>query len=631
MVQVPDSHFEIKPRRDVVDSLSSEYTDDHSPYHPPGSVPTPVLIAQKIAENKPGGSSNLLQSSLQRCQSMESERPKGYSSDPAVKQGPPTSAKPTRFPANISVIHSNKDHQNQPGANVNIYERRSQMLANLAGTSHHLLQENSQQAADQSVRNTPARSISFRDPTPDISRMEALSKLGLNRSRALSGSMPPPNKSTTLDPLPGSQPSVKPLEASVPPTTEASTKASVTPPTQSLDHVDRKPEMLQTDSFRRHQDGNPQPSPSPSVVTKSSFNPPLEHKAPVIPQSSLELNSYGGKSIVVFPKNEPATSPTSPDPKIISHSQSNPSEFNTYGGKSKVMTPAPGSTMRHDLPDILSSHIDKSQTLPAKSEPLNTGGKSRTFNPSTGGSSEVQTKTFKAPAPTPAPKPHRHTIHAAPSKAAQRPPSPEHRRRSVSMFRPQGITVQFSGRGPMNESRRDALRKLGLLKDSWWTLEMSLLSLGLWCVPAGGSGPVPVRYRTGQDFVAIRTFPENILRRYFIVLLLSTNPSKGLNLTRLSYSLKPSVLLLHNKYSWKMIKSKDKFKDKVAAEWNAIKLHSALFYIIHLLNLFIYPGYIICLMCLFPSSICEINVHTHAVKIFSQLSLFCFHWSVCWL
>uniref|UniRef100_A0A3Q1J903 Proline and serine rich 2 n=1 Tax=Anabas testudineus TaxID=64144 RepID=A0A3Q1J903_ANATE len=247
----------MKPRRDI-DSLPSEYNDDHFPYHPPGSIPTPVLLAQKIAENKAGGTSNLPPPSLQRHQSMESEKPQSYSSDVPVKQGPPTSAKPTRFPANISVVHSIKDHQNQSGANVNINERRAQMLANLAGTSHPLLQEDSQQTAEQSSRNAP-----------------------------------------------------------------------------------------------------------------------------------------------------PLTT-----------------ELNTYGGKSRTINPSSGL-----------------------SRPL-----------------EGQAKTLKPPAPTPAPKPHRHTIHVPAEKAAPKPP--EHRGRSGSMFRPQGITVQFSGRGPMNDSRREALRKLGLLKDS---------------------------------------------------------------------------------------------------------------------------------------------------------------------
>ncbi|XP_045141516.1 proline and serine-rich protein 2 [Echinops telfairi] len=47
---------------------------------------------------------------------------------------------------------------------------------------------------------------------------------------------------------------------------------------------------------------------------------------------------------------------------------------------------------------------------------------------------------------------------------------PEGRKRAGSLpravgFRPQGITVQFSGRGSTEEARREALRKLGLLKE----------------------------------------------------------------------------------------------------------------------------------------------------------------------
>uniref|UniRef100_A0A4W6C2Y1 Proline and serine rich 2 n=1 Tax=Lates calcarifer TaxID=8187 RepID=A0A4W6C2Y1_LATCA len=254
-----------------MDNLPSEYnpplpsgsygpTDSHSSYHPPGCIPTPVLIAQKIAENQAGGTSNLLPSLLRR-RSFESENSPSHSADLPVKQGPPTSAKPTRFPANISVILGSKEHQNQSLANVNIQERRAQMLANLTGTLHPLLPEDPEQ--EQKTRNIPTRSISFRDPTPDKSRMEALSKLGLNRNQ--------------------------------------------------------------------------------------------------------------------FPQ-----------------------------------------------------------------------------------------ESFKAPAPAPAPKPPRHSYHGfgAPSKAAQRALSPDHKRKTGSMFRPQGITVQFSGRGATDESRREALKKLGLLKDS---------------------------------------------------------------------------------------------------------------------------------------------------------------------
>ncbi|XP_040886298.1 proline and serine-rich protein 2 [Toxotes jaculatrix] len=495
MVQTPESHFEIKPRHEPTDSLPSEYnpplpsgsygpTEGHSSYHPPGCIPTPVLIAQKIAENQAGGTSSFLPGSLLRRRSLESEKPLSYSTDPPIKQGPPTSAKPARFPSNISVILGSKEHQNQSLANVNIQERRAQMLANLSGTSHPLQEEDT--PVEQKARNIPTRSISFRDPTPDKSRMEALSKLGLTRNRAMSGGMSLLPSGTSLDPLTGAETSAKPLEASVAPTPETSNKlpeANVTAPPQSQSRIDRKTEVLRTNSFRSQEERNPQPSPSPPAVTQSSYCPPLlENKAPVLPPpevTSLEFNSYGGKSIVVNPyvssRSEPATSPTSLEPKVLPPALANPSELNTYGGKTKVMNPAAVAVTRNDLPDILSSHIDKSQTLPAKSEPppteLNTyGGKSRAINPSAGLNrpSENPTRSFKAPAPTPAPRPPRHSYHGVISsqKTAQRALSPDHRRRSGSMFRPQGITVQFSGRGATNESRREALRKLGLLKDS---------------------------------------------------------------------------------------------------------------------------------------------------------------------
>lgn len=498
MVQTPESHFEIKPRHDPMDSLPSEYnpplpsgsygpTDSHSSYHPPGCIPTPVLIAQKIAENQASGPSNFHPSPFLRRSSLETDKPPSYSPDLPVKQGPPTSAKPSRFPANISVILGSKEHQNQSLANVNIHERRAQMLANLSG-SHPLLQEDPQQVTDQKARNVPTRSISFKDPSPDKSRMEALSKLGLTRNRAMSGGMSLlaiPN-STSLDPLTGAETSAKPLEASVPPVTETSIrlpKSNVATPHQSQILLDRKSEILRTDSFLSHEDRNPQLSPSPPAVTQSSYYPsPLENMAstPSPPEvTSLEFNSYGGKSIVVNPsvssRGELASSPTIHEPKILPPTLANPSEFNSYGGKTKVMTPAPVAVTRSDLPDILSSHIDKSQSLPAKSEPLPTelnsyGGKSRTINPSTGLNrpSNSPAKSFKAPVPTPAPRPPRHSYHGSGTaeKAAQRALSPDHKRRSGSMFRPQGITVQFSGRGATDASRREALRKLGLLKES---------------------------------------------------------------------------------------------------------------------------------------------------------------------
>ncbi|XP_068442171.1 proline and serine-rich protein 2 [Clinocottus analis] len=500
MMQNPGSHFEMKPRREAIDSLPSEYhpplpkssfgsTDNHSSYHPPGCIPTPVLIAQQIADHRGGGTANLPSSSFLRSHSQESDKPQSPAGDSPGKHGPLNSTKPPQFPANISVILGGKDHQNQSLGNVNIQERRAQMLANLTGATNPLLQEDPQpNVALPTVevppvvqppvepptvvlsQNTPTRSISFKDPSPDKSRMEALSKLGLSRNRAMSEGLPllgvPSGPS--LNPQTGAETSAKPIETSAPPTLDTTVKtpeANVTTPRPSP--IESKPEILRTDSLKRYDERHPRPSPSyypppPPLDDVASFPPP--------PEVTLSSNNYGGKSITVNPSvstRRGSATPPGNEPKVLPTALSNPSEFNSYGGKTKVINTAPVAMARSDLPDILSSHM-KSQTLPPD---LNSYGvKSRTFNPASGSSrpSDAPAKSSKTPAPTPAPRPPRHSYHggAAAPKPAPRAPSPEHRRRSTSMFRPQGITVQFSGRGATDESRREALRKLGLLKES---------------------------------------------------------------------------------------------------------------------------------------------------------------------
>ncbi|KAM3858930.1 uncharacterized protein proser2 [Diretmus argenteus] len=483
MAVSPESHFEIKPRREPMDNLpmeynpplpSSSYGSPDSPlsYHPPGCIPTPVLIAQKIAENQAGGTTTR-SSSLLRRKSLDSpDKLPTYTFDHQVKHGPPTSTKPTRFPANISVMLGSKDH-NPSLSNVSILERRAQMLANLTGTSHPLELGDPQQALQQKARNIPTRSVSFRDPTPDKSRMEALSKLGLTRNRAMSG---------------GTSLLITPNSATPPPTTNSET--SIKPPvanisTQTQIPADRKPETAPTDPISSPGDKTIQANPPPPTVTRSSYYPPpLESKPPVTPPpefASLDFNNYGGKTIVVNPsassKSEPVVSSGSPDSKTLPHALANPSDFNIYAGKTKVMACASIPVATSDLPDILSSHIDKSKTLPtrAKSEALlyehnSYGGKTRTISPCTSSilPSFPPTRTSKAP-PSPAPRPthHHHRSSISPQKVTTR--SPEPRRKSISKtpaFRSQGITVQFSGRGATDESRREALRKLGLLKDT---------------------------------------------------------------------------------------------------------------------------------------------------------------------
>ncbi|XP_027899808.1 extensin [Xiphophorus couchianus] len=464
MPYTPESNFEAKPRHDVfpseynppLRSASFGTTDSHSSYHPPGSVPTPVLIAQQLAENQGDGTSNSHPSSLLRRLSMESEKTPRDRSNISVKHGPGPSSKPAHYPPNIHVVHGGKEPQ-IPVANVNIHERQEQMLAHLAGTSHPLLQH-----IEDDTRNSPSRSISFKDPEPDKSRMEALSKLGLTRGRATSLQMIPDNYSQ--DPHKGPDPRVSSQDRSLTPTAKISTdlpqpKLSMPPPVCFNDN--KNTETLPSHSFRGHDERSSQLDPSSPTMSP----PPADITSPA-------FNTFGGKSIVVHPslsqKNEAPISPTTPEPQNLPLAPSNPIELNPYGGKSKVMT----ST---NLPDILSSHIDTKETIPVKPEPPAVepnkyGGKSRTFDPVSGlyRTSESRAKSVKPPPPTPAPRPPRQSYHGMlpPQKPPARASSPEYRRRPSSMFRPQGITVQFCGRGAMNESRREALRRLGLLKDS---------------------------------------------------------------------------------------------------------------------------------------------------------------------
>ncbi|XP_061125364.1 specifically androgen-regulated gene protein [Syngnathus typhle] len=433
----PESHFEIKPRHDPLDHYE---TEGHA-YQPAGSVPTPVLIAKKIAENQAVGAPNNTSALFQRQRSQEG----GERSPDATKQGPPTLAKPTRYPANISRILSHKELQNQPPVpNVNLQDRRALMLSNRPGAPQALSRDDSKPNLVHKLRNAPARSLSFKDPTPEKTRMEALSKLGLARDRDMSGGPPVHD---TVDSV-AQSPSPSPQSAV----------------TSSLESRLR---LTETTGTRAPESKVPPASPQSvlSVVkTEGGLSLEPHRKAPVSPpQSDIispELNSFGGKSIVVAPgrpKKEPGGA--SSEAKALPSAQANLSEFNNYGGKSKVLNPA---TARSDLPDILSSHIDVNAKLPVKVQPLpaelnSYGGKSRTFNPSVGiqRRADGQTGASKGPAPTPAPR----TPHVAASADARR-------RAAAPMFRPQGITVQFSGRGTTEESRKQALKKLGLLKES---------------------------------------------------------------------------------------------------------------------------------------------------------------------
>ncbi|XP_010885257.2 proline and serine-rich protein 2 [Esox lucius] len=486
----PESHYENKPRREAMEHYPSEYNmhtfrEDsapygHAQYQPVGSVPTPVLIAQKIAKNQAGGgNTNILPSSRTSIsrRSLESERPPS-SPDHSNKQGPPTSAKPIHYPSNINIMMGSNQHHSQAMAGVNLHDRKSQMLANLSGMSHPLVEEPLHGL--QSVQpKLPSRSVSFRDPTPDKSRMEALSKLGLTRNRSPSGgpsTLVPPesvtNPTASSPPAPGSAP----------------VRAPTTTPLSKLDMVRQaKPSPLATVTTNsaihaRSHDNNPAASPPPEV-------------------SSKDFNSYGGKTIMVNPSKSTAV-PASPAPTDCLESKAQPiassSDFNPYGGKSKVMASVPTTRTDPQPPDVQSRAMPSPAcspvrvmpppvftSMPNKVEPMpyennSYGRKTKEVTPSHVPPSPAVTPDIvahtlvrspsraQAPAPSPAPRPFRYSTPNPNRVAASPSTPPENQRKSISKpsFRSQGITVQFSGRGATDESRREALRKLGLLKDT---------------------------------------------------------------------------------------------------------------------------------------------------------------------
>ncbi|TNM91528.1 hypothetical protein fugu_019908 [Takifugu bimaculatus] len=545
MLPTPGSHMEMKPRHDPMDSLPLDNnfgsTDSQAlSYHPPGCIPTPVLIAQKIAETQPSGTTNLQPTSVHRCWSEEYEKSSSPSIDIPGKQAPPTSAKPTRYPANINVILGSKDQQSHSHSNVNLQERSpSQVDGNSEIPRRHSLRENNSisnllpatvpetnyqpPAVPQTNYQPPAvPQTNYQPPAvPQTNYQPAVPQTNYQPPAVPQTNYQPPavpqinyqppavpqtNYQPPVVPQTNYQPPVVPKTNYQPPAVPqtnyqppAVPQTNYQPPvvpktnyqTPAVPQTNYQPPAVPQTNYQTpavpktsyQPPAVPQKSYHPAAVPQTNYHPPaLETTASVPPHpevTSLEFNSYGGKSIVVkpttLPKTELPPSPTSPEPKLLPPALANPTEFNTYGGKSKTINPAPPVVKKSNLPDILSSHMDKTQSLPAGSDPTppessSYRGKNPTVNPSTGLNHppNLTTRSVKAPAPTPAPRPPRNSYHGPglTQKPAQRALSPQYRRKPASMFPSQGVTVQFSGRGATEESRKDALRKLGLLKDS---------------------------------------------------------------------------------------------------------------------------------------------------------------------
>uniref|UniRef100_A0A9J8BWN7 Proline and serine-rich protein 2 n=1 Tax=Cyprinus carpio carpio TaxID=630221 RepID=A0A9J8BWN7_CYPCA len=467
----PETHFERD--LDVPDGPQEE--SGHQP--PPGSVRPPVVIASNIAEHQGASGTSASQHRL----SLESP------TNPSTKHGPPIHAKPARLPDSIGMLQSSREHipHSIAAEAVSFQERRAQMLANLSGPAHPL--DGGEPAC---VRNLPMRSISFRDPTPDKSRMEALSKLGLAQRRAQSVMHSSPRDSgavktgTTFN-------FTNPANASgdvrtTDTTDHCQTKSSPAPTFTSAEvtHSDfnsyggsNRMEVLSKVGLaqRRAQSVmHSSPRDSGNVKTGTTFNftnpanasgdvrttDTTDHcqtkssPAPTLTSAEVthsDFNSYGGKSITLNPT-------TSFRSECLSSSvpKTEPSEIhiNNFGGRSRVMTPSQPN------------HRPQTKTIAPVKEENSSSNRTSNEDPPKRKASHSEAPVKQPPAP--APKPSRSQSLLSPTGSRPAPLSPELRRKSLpkSSFRTQGVTVQFSGRGATDEARRDALRKLGLLRNT---------------------------------------------------------------------------------------------------------------------------------------------------------------------
>lgn len=451
LIVPPETHYEMKPHREPITNfppelnITSPSSDEGGHQPPPGSIPTPVIIASKIAEHQGASGASASPSVLpQRRRSLELPQ------NPVPKHGPPTHAKPTHLPDNISLLLGSREHipHSIAAEAVSVQERRAQMLANLTGSAHPL-----DGGEPSCVRNLPMRSVSFRQPTPDQSRMEALSKLGLAQRRTQSVMQPSTdsNKDVKTALRCNSRPAYTPSSVNEPSTPTQVANNGSTPKVHGMDTTDYSPSNSTVD----RQDMS---SPSPALTSAE-----IRHS---------DFNSYGGKSIILNPStsfksdqvpHHNATSPKSETPDV---------QLNSFGGWSRVMNPS----VAHEPNPTSSSY---SQSPPNTSY----GARSKTFSPvkevsrtTDEDSRDVVSRppfhpTASRPAehsPFTAPRPPRYSGPLSPTKPRANPPSPEIRRKPTvkPSFRTQGITVQFSGKGATDDARRDALRKLGLLRGS---------------------------------------------------------------------------------------------------------------------------------------------------------------------
>ncbi|XP_059843289.1 proline and serine-rich protein 2-like [Hypanus sabinus] len=141
---------------------------------PPGSVPTPMVIAQKIAEKSVGNGIPWPTPQTERKPLTQEKERASTSSFTEGQALPYKNIKVQRFPSNISISVPNKEYNNTISkAAVKVQERKAQVLANLGGTS--LLAAESEPSHLRGLVNSPRRSRSLKHP---MSNEPAAPKLG---------------------------------------------------------------------------------------------------------------------------------------------------------------------------------------------------------------------------------------------------------------------------------------------------------------------------------------------------------------------------------------------------------------------------------------------------------------------
>ncbi|XP_060632507.2 proline and serine-rich protein 2 [Anolis sagrei] len=150
------------------------------------SVPTPLVIAQKISEkqaedNSVSPTSPKEAKSVERRSVLPTSPLRNGEHFTAFKKPvpPPTAPKPQRFPSNISItnIGEREFSKTISSAAVNIQERKAQVLANVNG-SPFLITEAEERLQKHDLSGY-GRSSSLRDLPSEQARQEALSRLGL--------------------------------------------------------------------------------------------------------------------------------------------------------------------------------------------------------------------------------------------------------------------------------------------------------------------------------------------------------------------------------------------------------------------------------------------------------------------